>query len=201
MARKAAPARPRFFATPAAMRRWLEKNHSTADELWVGFYKRHTGRPSITHQELVDELLCFGWIDGLAKSIDDASWMIRVTPRRARSVWSAVNIKRAKELERLGRMTSGGLEAFGKRTSDKSAIYSYEQRTGGRLDPPLEKRFRANAKAWEFFQAQPPGYRRMMTWYVVSAKQDATRERRLDRLIEWSAAGKRIEPMKRVRDS
>src|ERR1700694_4428900 len=139
--------KPTFFATVSALRDWFEENHETASELLVGFYKRGSGKPSITWSELVDEELCFGWIDGVRKGIDDVSYSNRVTPRTPRSTWSAINIARAKELIRLRRMSPAGLKAFERRTDERSAIYSYEQRTKARLDPAAERLFRANKKA------------------------------------------------------
>jgi uncharacterized protein YdeI (YjbR/CyaY-like superfamily) len=144
----------------------------------------------------VDEALCFGWIDGLRKSLDADRYMIRFTPRKPTSVWSSVNVKRAGELIRLGRMQPAGLAAFEARDPKRSGVYSFEQRRAPQLTPELEKRFRANRAAWEFFEAQPPGYRKIVTWWIVSAKQEATRERRLDTLIRESAAGRRIDFMR-----
>ncbi|HVR97245.1 MAG TPA: YdeI/OmpD-associated family protein [Thermoanaerobaculia bacterium] len=183
---------PRFFATPAEFREWLEKHHTTARELWVGFYKRDSGKPSITWPESVDEALCVGWIDGVRKRIDDESYKIRFTPRKASSNWSAVNIKRIQELIDQGRVLPAGREALAKRKEEKSGIYAYEQRKSASLDPAAEKQFRAHKAAWEFFQAQPPGYRQVITWWVVSAKREDTRQKRLATLIETSAKGRRI---------
>ena len=190
--------KPRFFKTPADFRAWLEKNHDKAKELLVGFYKRDSGRPSITWPESVDQALCFGWIDGVRKRIDDESYTIRFTPRRRGSIWSAVNIKRAKELETLGQMTPAGLHAFAQRDEKKSAIYAYENRPR-ELAPEYEKRFRANKKAWAFFTEQAPSYRRVMTYWIMEAKKDETRERRLAALIDYSAQGRRVglEPIEK----
>lgn len=195
MAAGASVTRPRFFATPAKFRAWLEQHHEDRRELWVGFYKKSSGRPSITWQEAVDEALCFGWIDGIRKSVDDDSYANRFTPRTSKSTWSAVNIARAKELQRLGRMHPAGLKAFAARADERSAIYSYEQRHGASLEPEQELRLRRNAKAWQFFQAQPPSYRKAAIWWIVSAKKDETRQRRLDALIEDSANGRRVPPL------
>jgi uncharacterized protein YdeI (YjbR/CyaY-like superfamily) len=142
--------KPTFFATAAQLRAWLEENHATATELLVGFYKRGSRKPSITWPELVDEALCFGWIDSVRTGIDEVSYANRLTPRKARSTWSAINIARAKELIRLGRMQSAGLKAFERRTDERSAIYSYEQRKKAKLDPRAERAFRANKKGWAF---------------------------------------------------
>ena len=181
-----------FFASPADWRAWLEENHDRASELWVGFHKKATGRPSITWPEAVDEALCFGWIDGIRRSLGDESYMIRFTPRKARSTWSAVNIARAKELVAEGRMRPAGLAAFEARSDDRSAIYAYEQRHAAKLAPDEEREFRANERAWEFFQAQPPWYRKNTLWWVVSAKREETRARRLRTLIEDSTNGRRL---------
>ena len=187
----------KFFATPADFRLWLAANHENAQELWVGFYKKETGCPSITWPESVDEALCFGWIDGIRKRLDEESYVIRFTPRKARSIWSAVNIGRVAELAREGRMQPAGIAAFKRRADDKSAIYSYEQRKRAAFDEAAERQFRANAKAWEFFQAQPPWYRKTATYTVISAKREETRQKRLAALIADSAAGRRIRELDR----
>jgi uncharacterized protein YdeI (YjbR/CyaY-like superfamily) len=189
---------PKFFATPEDLRSWLEKHHADTPELWVGFHKKATGRPSVTWPESVDEALCVGWIDGLRKSIDANSYMIRFTPRKPGSIWSAVNTRRANELIKQGRMTPSGLRAFEGRDPKKTNLYSFEQRQAAQLDPALEKRFTANRGAWKFFQGQPPGYRRTAIFWVMSAKQPETRARRLDTLIRDSAAGLRIGPLRRT---
>jgi len=189
--------KPTFFATAGELREWLEWNHATATELFVGFYKRRSGKPSITWQEMVDEELCFGWIDGVRQGIDEISYSNRITPRKPRSTWSAVNIARAQELIRLGRMHPAGLKAFERRTDERSAIYSYEQRKSARLERGAERSFRANQKAWTFFQAQAPGYRQAATWWVISAKRQETRKKRLATLIADSALGRAIGPLRR----
>jgi len=186
----AAP-KPTFFPTPGDFRRWLEKNHAKAAELSVGFYKRASGRPSITWPEAVDEALCFGWIDGVRHRIDESSYRIRFTPRKPKSIWSNVNVKRVAALKKLGRMAPAGLAAFAKADPKKSGIYAYE-RSNARLAPADEKRFRANKKAWTFFKAQAPWYQRILTYYVVSAKREETRQRRLAALIADSEAGRRM---------
>src|SRR5687768_11397585 len=190
-------AEPRFFATPDAFRAWLEANHDRERELVVGFYKKGSGRPSITWPESVDEALCFGWIDGVRKSIDDESYMIRFTPRKSSSTWSAVNIKRVGELTEQGRMRPAGFAAFARRTEAKSGIYAYENRGSAQLDAADEQEFRANSQAWDFFQAQPAGYRKTAIWWVVSAKQEATRRKRLATLIDDSAHGRTIRQLTR----
>ena len=182
-----------FFATPPDFRRWLEKNHDKATELLVGFHKKGSGKASITWPESVDEALCFGWIDGVRRSIDEESYSIRFTPRRARSIWSNVNTKRFAELTQQGRIHPSGLEAFKRRDPKRSGIYSFEQREKSKtLGAAYETKLKANAKAWAFFQAQPPGYRRLASLWVMSAKKEETRLRRLATLIADSAAGRRI---------
>ncbi|HVS04930.1 MAG TPA: YdeI/OmpD-associated family protein [Candidatus Dormibacteraeota bacterium] len=189
--------KPRFFATAAELRAWLEDNHTTATELFVGFYRRDSGKPSITWQELVDEELCFGWIDGVRKGIDDVSYSNRITPRKPRSTWSAINIARARELIKQGRMRPAGLKAFERRTDERSAIYSYEQRTNSKLDPEAERTFRANKKAWAFFESQPPSYRKTAIYWVISAKREETRQKRLATLISDSQHGRTVGPLSR----
>ena len=186
---------PTFFATAEEFRAWLEEHHANERELLVGFYKKGSGAPSITWSEAVDEALCFGWIDGVRRSLDAESYTIRFTPRQPRSTWSAVNIERAKELARLGRMTPAGLKAFEARTDDRSAIYAYEQRHAAVLDPEHERQFRANQQAWDFFEAQPPSYRKAAIWWIVSAQKGETKAKRLATLIEDSAAGRRVAPL------
>ena len=182
---------PKFFKTPDAFRKWLAANHNKARELWVGFYKKDTGKPSITWPESVDEALCFGWIDGIRKKFDGESYMIRFTPRKPESIWSAVNIRNVERLSKEKRMMPAGLKAYGLRKEFRSGIYSYEQRPA-ELVEPYASQFKKNKAAWKFFQAQPPGYRKMMTWFIVSAKTEVTRMKRLDRLIEASAKGQRL---------
>jgi uncharacterized protein YdeI (YjbR/CyaY-like superfamily) len=188
--------RPVFFETQARFRKWLTDHHASERELWVGFYKKGTGRPSITYPEALDEALCFGWIDGIRKSIDAESYTNRFTPRKASSNWSDVNIRRIQELIEDGRVTAAGRQAFDARKPDTCGAYSFEQRTRPEFDEVSLKTFRANKAAWAFFEAQPPGYRRVVTWWVVSAKRDATRASRLKILIDDSAAGRRIDLMR-----
>jgi len=182
---------PTFFATPPAFRKWLEKNHERETELLVGFWKKDSGKPSITWPESVDEALCFGWIDGVRRRIDDESYSIRFTPRRKGSTWSAINIKRVAELTKLGKMAPAGLRAFEARSDKKSGIYAYENapRT---LPPEMEQPFRANRKAWTYFNEQPPWYRRVAIYWVTTAKKEDTRARRLETLIHDSAEGRRL---------
>lgn len=180
-----------FFPTPSDLRKWFRHNHATERELWIGFYKKNSGRPSVTWPESVDEALCVGWIDGIRKSIDEESYMIRFTPRRRGSIWSAVNIKRVEALTNEKRMEGKGLAAFADRRENKSGIYSYEQR-GDQLPEPYAGLLRRNKKAWQFFQSEPPSYRKMIGWWVVSAKQEKTRLKRLQKLISESARQKRL---------
>ena len=188
--------KPVFFADREGLRVWLEEHHATATELWMGMYKKSSGRPSITWPEAVDEALCFGWIDGVRQRIDDESYMNRFTPRRPNSDWSAVNVRRVQELTRQRRMRPAGLKAFRERREDKTATYSYEQRHQAKLDPAQERRFRSRKKAWAWFQTQPEGYRTTAMYWVLSAKRPETRERRLDTLIEDSAKGLRVPPLR-----
>jgi uncharacterized protein YdeI (YjbR/CyaY-like superfamily) len=183
--------RPTYFNSPAELRKWFEKNHTTADELLVGFHRKSTGKPTLTWPESVAEALCFGWIDGIRRKVDDGRYTIRFTPRRAGSRWSAINIKMMSDLEAEGRMRPAGLAVFEARKDKDSAGYTYERRQAA-FDATRLKAFQRNKAAWAFFEAQPPGYRRLITWWVMSAKQEDTRDRRLARLIESSAAKKRI---------
>jgi uncharacterized protein YdeI (YjbR/CyaY-like superfamily) len=184
--------KPKFFSEPASFRAWLHENHAEAGELWVGFHKRNSGHPSMTWLESVDVALAFGWIDGVRKSIGPQSYTIRFTPRRPRSNWSAVNVRRFKELKRLGLVEAPGLKAFEQGDRGKAAAYSYEQRKDVQLGADFEQRFRANEVAFTFFQSQPPWYRRTCLWWVISAKREETRQKRLDLLIEKS---ERCEPL------
>jgi len=184
--------KPVFFSTPSAFRKWLAGNHDRATELWVGYYRKDSGRPSITWPESVDEALCFGWIDGIRKKVDDESYKIRFTPRRAKSTWSAVNISRVAVLTREGRMQPPGVAAFERREESNSARYSFENRESAKLTAADEREFRRERAAWDFFQAQPPGYRRLVAWWIISAKRTETRRTRLQRLIQQSRAKRRI---------
>jgi uncharacterized protein YdeI (YjbR/CyaY-like superfamily) len=182
---------PKFFRTPLHFQRWLEKNHAKKRELWVGFHKKASGRPSITWPESVDEALCFGWIDGIRKRIDEISYEIRFTPRRRGSIWSAINIKRARELAKEKRMRPAGLKALAARIENRSGIYSYEQRRA-ELEEPYNSRLKKNKPVWDFFQARPTSYRKMMSWYIMSAKTEETRSRRFEKLMKAAAKGKRL---------
>ncbi len=186
-----------FFETPADFRQWLEEHHDTVDVQWVGFYKVDTGKPSITWQESVDEALCFGWIDGLRKKVDEQAYKIRFTPRRPDSKWSTKNIASVEALIEAGRMRPAGKRAFEKRRRDRSGTYSYEQRRKAALTTEYEGQFKKNPAAWDFFQRQAPWYRRSAAFWVVSAKKEETRQRRLGTLIADSAAGRTIGPLTR----
>ena len=181
-----------FFRTPAEWRAWLEAHAAEATEVWVGFFKRGAGETGITWREAVDEALCFGWIDGKRQSIDAARRRIRFTPRTARSIWSNVNVARAEELSAAGRMRPAGLEAFARRRAERSGVYSHEQAGAPELDPEQGARFRERPEAWAFFEAQAPSYRKAALWWVVNAKREETRERRLAALIADSAEGRRL---------
>jgi uncharacterized protein YdeI (YjbR/CyaY-like superfamily) len=182
---------PRFFRSPAALDSWFQKNHDRVDVQWIGFHRKASGKGGIAYDDALDAALCWGWIDGVRKKIDDDAWMIRFTPRKKTSIWSTVNIRRAEKLMKEGRLQPPGLAAFERRDPERSGVYSYE-RDSAAFEPAMETRFRANAVAWAFFSSQPPWYRRVTTWWVVSAKREATRERRLDQLIGCSADGERV---------
>lgn len=186
----------RFFSSPKEWRDWLEANHATETELIVGFYKKGSGKPSITWPESVDGALCFGWIDGVRRSIDADSYSIRFTPRKARSIWSSVNIRRVGELSELGLMREAGVRAFAARTGERSGVYAFEQETI-QFSPEQEATFKKNKVAWKFFGAQPNWYRKTATWWVISAKREETRVRRLAMLIADSDAAKTIRELTR----
>jgi uncharacterized protein YdeI (YjbR/CyaY-like superfamily) len=183
---------PRFFATPAAFRAWLHANHERSSELLVGFYKKGSGRPSITWPESVDEALCYGWIDGVRRSLDEDSYTIRFSPRKPRSIWSNVNVAKVEALLKAGRMMPAGLAAWERRDPARSGIYLFERSDAVAFDAAATRQFTANRAAWTYFQAQPPGYRRLATHYVASAKRPETRARRLAALIAHSANGERL---------
>ena len=180
-----------YLTSPSQFRRWLDRYHDKESELWVGFHKKHSGKPSITYNEALDEALCFGWIDGVRKSVNETSYTIRFTPRKAKSIWSLVNIGHVERLKKLGRMKPSGQKAFAARDEKRSGVYSFEN-APRKLDAAYEKKFKANKKAWAFFQSQPPGYQRIARFFVMSAKQEETRLRRLDRLISDSEKGLRV---------
>ena len=184
-----------FFRTPAEFRAWLEEHHDTASELWVGYYKKATGKPTMTWSQAVDEALCFGWIDGKLQRIDDQRHRQRFTPRRPQSNWSAVNIAKVAQLRAQGRMSPAGEAAFAARRDDRSAVYSYERRHETAFDAEQEAAFRADEAAWAWFGDQSASYRQLATFWVVSAKRPDTRTRRLATLIECSAEGRRVPPL------
>jgi len=186
------PASIKYFPDAESWRRWLHSHHADVDALWVGFYKKATGKRSITWEESVDQALCYGWIDGIRRTVDSMSYAIRFTPRKPKSTWSTVNVKRVAALTAAGQMHRAGLDAYAARDGAKTGIYSYEQREQAALDPHEEARFRANAKAWEYFESTTPSYRKTQIYRVVTAKGTATRERRLAWLIECSAEGRRV---------
>jgi uncharacterized protein YdeI (YjbR/CyaY-like superfamily) len=180
-----------FFETPAELRVWFEGNHETAAELWLGYHRKRSGRPSVTWQEVVDQELCFGWIDSVRYPLGGDTSAQRITPRRKGSVWSAINIRRFQELERAGLVHPAGRAAFDRRDEARSRVYSYENRSKG-FDGPHEAEFRKDQRAWAFFEAQPPSYRKTAAFWVMSAKRDQTRERRLKTLIGCSRRGERL---------
>lgn len=186
--------RAMFFSSASEFENWLEANYERAPEALVGFKKRATGQPSLTWAESVDVALCFGWIDGIRRRIDDERYSIRFTPRRQGSIWSRVNIGRAEALREAGRMRPAGVAAFEGRDEAKTQLYSYE-REKAVFPSELEALLRSNGDAWDFFEAQAPSYRRAVTWWVVSPKLEATRLRRLEKLIEASAAGRRLHQL------
>lgn len=198
---RGSPVEPTYFPDPVAFRAWLEANATSAGELLVGFFKRGSKRPSMTWPESVDEALCTGWIDGVRRRVDEESYTIRFTPRRPRSIWSAVNIARVAELTKQGRMRPAGIAAFNKRTDARSGIYSYEQREAATFDADAERKFAGAPGAWDFFQAQPPSYRRLATHWALSAKRSETREKRLTTLVADCAAGLRLKQFRHVSNS
>jgi uncharacterized protein YdeI (YjbR/CyaY-like superfamily) len=190
----------RFFATPGELRDWFDANHETAGELWLGYYRKSTGRPSVDWSQAVDEALCVGWIDGLRRSVDETTFVQRFTPRRKGSTWSAINVAKVAALTAEGRMRPAGLAAYEARTAANTAIYSYE-REAAAFTRDEEARFQADTQAWADWQARPPSYRRAVTHWVTSAKQATTRARRLEALIADSAAGRKVGPMRWSREA
>jgi uncharacterized protein YdeI (YjbR/CyaY-like superfamily) len=182
---------PRFFKSPADFRAWLARNHASASELWVGFYRKDSGKGGLTYSDALDEALCFGWIDGVRKRVDAVSFMQRFSPRTPKSIWSAVNLKRVAALTKAGRMDAVGLQVFRDRDVQRSKLYSYERKQS-QLEEGLLRRFRSYATAWRFFEAQAPSYQRTVTWWIMSAKKEETRCRRLDILIAGSESGRRL---------
>ena len=186
---------PIYFGSPQEFYDWLEENHQTADEVYVGFHKQHTGKRAMSWSEAVDQALCFGWIDGRVKKIDDDRYMQRFTPRKPTSNWSKVNVEKVGRLIEDGRMRPAGLAAFEQRTDERTGVYSFER--DSKLSPEFEARLRANEAAAEYFESRPPWYRRTAVHLVMSAKREDTRERRLEQLIEDSAAGRDIKQLRR----
>ena len=182
---------PKFFSSPEKFRQWLERNHDSATELLLGFHKKSSGLKSISYAEALDEALCFGWIDGVRKNLNETSYTIRFTPRKPRSIWSLVNVNHVERLKKAGRMHAAGLEAYERKAPERTGIYSFENRPR-ELSPEYEKTFRQNKAAWKFFQEQPPGYKRLMIFRTMSAKKEETRLRRLEQLIESSEKGVRM---------
>lgn len=184
---------PYFFKTPTEFRQWLDKNHATATELLVGFYKIHTGKPTMTWLESVDQALCYGWIDGVRKSLGEESYTIRFTPRKKTSIWSAVNIKKMEELTEKGLVKPAGLKAYEYRTEAKSKVYSHERAEDAKLSAAMERTFKTNKKAWEFFSTQAPSYQKMIFHWIVSAKQEKTQQSRFEKVLKASDEGKRLQ--------
>ena len=189
--------KPVFFATPEEFGAWLEAHHETEAELLVGFHKKGSGTPSMTWPESVEQALRFGWIDGVRRSLDAESYTIRFTPRKRTSNWSEINVATVERLKAQGLMAPAGLRAFEARTPERTGIYSFERRQAADLPGEFEERFKANATAWEWFSSRPPGYRRTATHWVISAKREETRERRLQTLIDCSAQGRTVPPLTR----
>jgi uncharacterized protein YdeI (YjbR/CyaY-like superfamily) len=177
---------PTYFKSPSEWRQWLAEHQADESELLVGFYKKNSGKPSITWPEAVDEALCFGWIDGVRKNLDETSYTIRFTPRKPRSIWSSINSRRAEALIEMGRMQPAGLKAFQARSQARSGIYSYEQQERPGLTEEYKAQFQKNEKAWTYFQSRPPGYQRTVSWWVMSAKREETKLKRLAELIDSS---------------
>lgn len=188
--------KPKFFKTAESLHKWLKVNHKKKDELVIGFYKVSSGKKGITPEEALNEMLCFGWIDGIRHKIDDESYQNRYTPRRTNSIWSQVNIKKVKALIKQNRMQPAGMEAYNSISAKRVNKYSFEQ-TDIKLRTEYEKAFKKDKKAWEFFQSQPPSYRKPAIWWVVSAKQEETQKRRLSTLIKDSREGLRIKELRR----
>jgi uncharacterized protein YdeI (YjbR/CyaY-like superfamily) len=186
---------PIYFASPAAFRAWLEQHHERETEVWVGFWKKATGKQGMTWSQAVDEALCFGWIDSIAKRVDDDRHRQRFTPRKPTSNWSAVNVAKVATLRAEGRMRPAGEAAFARRSDGRSSVYSFEQRKDPQLEPEQQAQLEANAAAWAYFQSKPPSYRKPAIWWVISAKKPETRARRLATLIADSAAGRPIKPL------
>src|SRR2546421_5769728 len=193
------PPKPTFFPTPSDFLAWFEAHHDKFQELFVGFHKKSSGKPSITWPESVQVALCFGWVDGVRKSIDETSYMIRFTPRKPTSTWSSINIKFVRGLTKKGLMRPAGLKAFAARGAKKSGIYSYEQRKSAQFTSEHSKQFRANKSAWEFFRSQAPWYQKVTTYWVISAKKEETRLKRLSALIDHSQNRRTLPQLTRLK--
>ena len=180
--------KPKFFSSPEQFRQWLEQSHDSAEELLVGFHKKDSGKKSVTYAQALDEALCYGWIDGVRKSLDETRYTIRFTPRKPKSIWSNVNVRHDERLQKEGRMAEPGLRAYARRDPKRTGIYAFENEAR-EFSPEFEKRFRANKAAWQFFQTEPPSIRRTCIFWVMSAKKEETRVRRLDQLITRAAQG------------
>lgn len=200
VATAARTAEPRYFASHALFRKWLEANHETKSELLVGFHKRDSGRASMTWSESVDAALCFGWIDGVRRRVDDDSYTIRFTPRKASSIWSTVNIKKMKELMAADLVRPAGAQAFERRSPEKSSIYAYENRHAATLDAESQRELERHKRAWKFFESCPPWYKRTAIWRIISAKRPETRAKRLAELIACSEEGRSIPTLSIARD-
>ena len=188
--------KPKFFSLPAQFREWLEQNHDRVSELLVGFHKKSSGKKSITYPEALDEALCFGWIDGVRKNLDETSYTIRFTPRKPRSIWSLVNVRHIERLKKEGRMHAAGLEAYARRDPKRTGIYAFENEPR-QLSPAYEEMFRQNKKAWKFFEEMAPSLKRVSIYWIMSAKKEETRLRRLKHVIDNSDKGVRsgvLEP-------
>ena len=186
----------KFFSTAEKLRDWFLKNHDKKDELLIGFYKVNSGKKSITYQDAIDEALAFGWIDGIRRGIDDISYNTRFTPRRKNSIWSQINIRRIEHLEKLGKMHASGLAAFNNRNPERTNLYSFEQKNH-QLRPDYEKKFKSHKAAWKFFESRPPSYRKPAIHWVMSAKLETTRLKRLEQLIHFSKEKTNIPQLRR----
>lgn len=185
------------FETPADFRAWLSEHAATAEALWVGYWKKATGRPSVTWEETVDEALCFGWIDGIRKTVDDEAYTIRFTPRRPTSIWSNRNRERYRVLSEAGLIEDAGREAWEKRRDDRSGVYSFEQDRAPSLSDDFLAKLRSSPAAADFWDSSPPGYRKRASHWVMSAKRPETRARRLETLIRDCEDGFRVKPLRR----
>jgi uncharacterized protein YdeI (YjbR/CyaY-like superfamily) len=183
--------KPRFFSSPEKFREWLEQNHDSATELLLGFHKKSSGKKSVTYSEALDEALCYGWIDGVRKNLDETSYTIRFTPRKPRSIWSNVNVKHVERLTKERRMRPAGIEAYARRDPKRTGIYAFENRPR-EFSPELEKAFRKNKAAWSFFEKQPPGYKRVIVFWVMEAKKEETRIKRFKQLVDLCEQGLRL---------